>query len=109
MLKIWIQSRVDLQRKSTPYPILKHLCNSKHNQPSIKLQRDWILQSMNTLDSTISPHLMKTNPWLLVLDLIESEEVLAKTAYIQSNVSYNSRLDFHMLKTIFQTNSWLFT
>jgi len=53
MLKLWIQSRVDLDRKSTPNPILKHLCNSKHNQLSIKLQRVWILQSLNTLDSTI--------------------------------------------------------
>jgi len=51
---------------------------------------------------------MKTNPWLLVFDLIEYEAVLVKTAYIQSNVSYNSRLDFHMLKTIFQTNNRLF-
>jgi len=33
---------------------------------------------LNTLDSTISPYLMKTNPWLLVLDLIESEAVPAK-------------------------------
>jgi len=41
-------------------------------------QRIWILQSLNTLDSTISPYLMKTNPWLLVLDLIESEAVPAK-------------------------------
>jgi len=52
---------------------------------------------------------MKTNPWFLVLDLIESEAVPVKTTYIQSNVSYNSRLDFHMLKTIFQTNNRLFT
>jgi len=78
MLKLWIQSRVDLHKKSTPNPILKHLCNSKHNQPSIKLQRVWILQSLNTLDSTISPYLMKTNPWLLVLDLIESEAIHAR-------------------------------
>jgi len=40
--------------------------------------RVWILQSLNTLDSTISPYLMKTNPWLLVLDLIESEAVPAR-------------------------------
>jgi len=72
MFKLWIQSRVDLHKKSTSDPILKHLCNSKHNQPSIKLQ------SLNTLDSTISPYLMKTNPWLLVLDLIESEAVSAR-------------------------------
>jgi len=44
-----------------------------------------------------------------VFDLIESEAVPVKTAYIQSNVSYISRLDFHMLKTIFQTNNRLFT
>ena len=54
MLKLWIQSRVDLHRKSTPDPILKHLCNSKHSQPSIKLQRVWILQSLNTLDSAVN-------------------------------------------------------
>jgi len=78
MLKIWIQSRVDLHRKSTPDPILKHLCNNKHNQPSIKLQSVWILQSLNTLDPTISPYLMKTNPWLLVLDVIESKAVPAR-------------------------------
>jgi len=41
-------------------------------------QRIWIFQSLNTLDSTISPYLMKTNPWFLVLDLIESEAVFAK-------------------------------
>jgi len=52
---------------------------------------------------------MKTDPWLLVLDLIESEAFPVKTAYIQSNVSYSSMLDFHMLKTIFQTNNRLFT
>jgi len=109
MLKLWIQSRVNLHRKSTPYPILKHLCNNKHSQPSIKLQRVWILQSLNAFDSTISPYLMKTNPWLLVLDLTESKAVPAKTTYIQSNASYNSKLDFHMLKTIFQTNNRLFT
>jgi len=109
MLKLWIQSRVDSHRKFTPDPILKHLCNSKHSHPSNKLQRVWILQSLNTLDSTISPYLIKTNLWLLVLDLIESEAVPAKTAYIQSNASYNSRLDFHMLKTIFHTNNRLFT
>jgi len=32
---------------------------------------------------------------VLVLDLIESEAVPAKIAYIQSNASYSSRLDFH--------------
>jgi len=86
MLKLWIQSRVDLHRKSTLDPILKHLCNSKYNQPSIKLQRVWILQSLNTLDSTISPYLMKPNPWLLVLDLIESGAVPAKQSL--SNAQY---------------------
>jgi len=30
-----------------------------------------------TLDSTISPYLMKTNPWLFVLDLFESKAVSA--------------------------------
>jgi len=109
MLKLWIQSRVDLHKLSTSYPIPKHISNNKHNQPSIKLQRVWILQSLNTLYSTISSYLMKTNPWLLVLDLIEYEAVPTKTAYIQSNVNYNSRLYFHMLKTIFQTNNRLFT
>jgi len=43
-----------------------------------------------------------------VLDLIESKAVPAKTSYIQSNVSYSSKLDFHILKTIFQTNNRLF-
>jgi len=33
-----------------------------------------------TLDSTISPYLMKSNPWLLVLDLFESEVVPAKNS-----------------------------
>ena len=80
-----------------------------HIQPFIILQRVWILQSLNTLDSTISPYLMKTNPWLLVLDLIESEAVPTKTAYIQSDASYSTRLDFHILKADFQTNNQLFT
>jgi len=58
-----------------------------HIQPFINLQRVWILQSLNTLDLTISPYLMKTNPWLLVLVLIESEAVparksLSKAQYI---------------------------
>jgi len=52
MLKLWIQSRVDLHRESTPDPILKPISNSKHILPSINLQRVWILQSLNTLDST---------------------------------------------------------
>jgi len=52
---------------------------------------------------------MKTNPWLLVLDLIESEAVPAKTTYIQSNAFYNSRLVLHILKTKFQKNNRLFT
>ena len=43
------------------------------HQAFYQTQRIWILQSLNTLDSTISPYLMNTNPWLLVLDLIESE------------------------------------
>jgi len=51
---------------------------------------------------------MKTTPWLFVLVLIESEAVPAKIAYIQSNASYNSRLDFHMLEADFQTNNRLF-
>jgi len=41
---------------------------------------------------------MKRNPWLLVLVLIESEAVPAKTTYMQSNVSYSSRLNFHMFE-----------
>ena len=40
--------------------------------------RIWILQILKILDSTISPYLMKTNPWLLMLDLIESEAVPVK-------------------------------
>jgi len=36
-----------------------------------------------TLDSTISPYLMKTNPWLLVLDMFESEAVPAKQNFMQ--------------------------
>jgi len=51
---------------------------------------------------------MKTNPWLLVLDMIESEAVPAKTAYMQSNASYSRRLDFHILKADFQTNNRFF-
>jgi len=46
---------------------------------------------------------------MLVFDLIESESVPAKIAYIQSNASYNSRLDFHTLKAYFQINNQLFT
>jgi len=38
------------------------------------------------LDSTISPYLMKTNPWLLVLDLFESEAVPAKQSL--SNIQH---------------------
>jgi len=52
---------------------------------------------------------MKTNPWLFVLDLIESEEIPVKTACIKSSVSYNSRLVFHILNTMYQTNNRLFT
>jgi len=40
-----------------------------------------------TLDSTISPYLMKTNPWLLVLELFESEAVLAKQNFMQCTTS----------------------
>jgi len=61
MLKLWIQSKVDLHRKSTPNPILKYRCNNKHNQPFIKLQRVWILQSLNTLDSTAITYHPQTN------------------------------------------------
>jgi len=57
----------------------------------------WILQIFNTLGSIISPY------------LIESEVVPAKVAYIQSNTSYSSRLDFHTLKAYFQISNWLFT
>ena len=52
---------------------------------------------------------MKTNLRLLVLDLFESEAVLAKTTRIQSSVSYSSRLDFHNYKAVYQTNNRLFT
>jgi len=61
--------------------MLKLLIQPQQQQahPSFhQTQRIWILQSLNTLDSTISPYLMKTNPWLLVLDLIESKAVSAK-------------------------------
>jgi len=44
---------------------------------------------------------MKTNPWFLVLDLIEFEAVPAKTTYMQSNASY--------FESDFQTNNRLFT
>jgi len=54
MLKLWIQSRVDLHRESTLDPILKPISNNKHILPSINLKRVWILQSLNTLDSTTS-------------------------------------------------------
>jgi len=46
---------------------------------------------------------------VLVFDLIESEALLAKIAYIQSNPSYSSKLDFHTLKAYFLINNRLFT
>jgi len=45
---------------------------------------------------------------VLVFDLIESEAVPAKIAYIQSNASYSSRLDFLTLKAYFLINNRLF-
>jgi len=60
-------------------------------------QRIWILQSLNTLDSTISPYLMKTNPWLLVLDLFEFEaepakQSLSKAQYIVRAVNQKQHI-----------------
>jgi len=46
---------------------------------------------------------------VLMFDLIESEAVPAKIAYLQSNASYSSRLDFHTLKAYFLINNPLFT
>jgi len=37
--------------------------------------------------STISPYLIKTNPWLLVLNLFESEAVLEKQNFMQYTTS----------------------
>jgi len=68
-------------------------------QPSfIILQRVWILQSLNTTWFNNLPLFDEEKSLVLVFDLIESEAVPAKIAYIQSNASYNSRLDFHTLK-----------
>jgi len=46
---------------------------------------------------------------VLVFHLIESEAVTAKIAYLPSNASYNSRLDFHTFKAYNLINNRLFT
>jgi len=58
----------------------------------------WILQSLNTTWFNNLPLFDEEKSLVLVFDMIESEAVLAILAYIQSNASYNSRLDFHILK-----------
>ena len=54
VLMLWIQSRVDYIWNLPQILSKRQLNNSKHNQPSIILQRVWILQSLNTLGSTIT-------------------------------------------------------
>ena len=57
MLKLWIQSRVDLTHKIYPRSYLKTTQQQQaYNQPSINLQRVSILQSLNTLDSIEVTH-----------------------------------------------------
>ena len=85
MLKLWIQSRVDLHRKSTPDPILKHLCNSKHNQPPIKLQRG--------LDSSKLEH-----TWFYNLPLFDEDKSLVACVgfdWIWSSSCKNSIYTIH--------------
>ena len=84
---LWIQSRVDYKR-IYPRSYLRQLSNSKHNLAFNILQRVWILQSLNTTSFNNLP----------LFDLIESEAVPAKIAYILSNASYSSRSDFYTFK-----------
>jgi len=79
----------------------RQFSNSKHNQPFIILQRVWILQTLNTTWFNNLPLFDEDKSLVLVFDLIESEAVLAKIAYIQPNASYSSRLDFHTLRAYF--------
>jgi len=62
------------------YPKSYSKAHQQQQTPPVfhQTQRIWILQSLNTLNSTIFPYLMKTNPWLIVLYLIESEAVPTK-------------------------------
>jgi len=54
MPMLWIQSRVDYTLNLPQILSKRQLSNSKHSQPFINLQTVWILQSLNTLGSTIS-------------------------------------------------------
>ena len=95
---LWIQSRVDYK---TMYPrsYLRQLSNNKHNQAFNILQRVWILQSLNTTWFNNLPLFDEDKSLVLVFDLIESEAVPAKIAYLPSNASYSSKLVFHIFKS----------
>ena len=59
---------------------------------SLKLEYTWF----NNL-----PLFDEDKSLMLMFDQIESEAVPAKIAYIQSNASYNNKLDFHIFESIF--------
>ena len=50
--------------------------------------------------STISPYLIKTNPWLLVLNLFESEAVLEKQNFMQYTTSMAAGQKSNSLSTV---------
>ena len=94
---LWIQLRVDY---ITNLPqILSRTTQQQQAQPSLQ-------HPSKGLDSSKLEHyLFQQSPpfdedksLVLVFDLIESEAVPAKLAYIQSDACYSSRLDFHTIK-----------
>jgi len=87
-----------LQNSIYPKSYLRQLSNSKHSLAFNILQRVWILQSLNTTWFNNHPLFDEDKSLVLVFDLIESEAVPAKIAYLPSNASYSSRLDFHTFK-----------
>jgi len=59
----------------------------QQHQPFIKHLGFGFFKALDHSLSTISPYLMKTNPWLLVLILIEFETAPAKQKAMQSRAS----------------------
>ena len=99
-------------QKIYPNPILKHLCKSKHNQPSIKLQRVWILQSLNTLDSTCIALNYKGGEWfkegfhkLFSLEWNSFEKTWFRTQFAKNTEQFNTTPEN---KRLFRRNNRLF-
>jgi len=96
MPMLWIQLRVDYINNLPQ--ILSKTAQQQQAQPSLQHLSKWILQSLNTTWFNNLPLFDEDKSLVLVFDLIEAEAVPAKLAYIQSNASYSSRLDFHTFK-----------